>query len=417
MATTPFASMTPFGRKPISKTQRRWLALGLALALIALAVVACSTAAAADPTSSAAPAASAGASLTPSPEPTPTHAPLAGATIDANPFSLLAWAFTPLFQLLFLLLAGLYVLTGNVVVAIFLMTLVIRFVTMRQSGKSIVSQQRLQRLQPELRALNKELQKRYKGDRKAIYAAQQQFYKDRGVSPTSGCAPMLIQMGMLIPMYSVISNGLTNYDPSAMLSVFGQKVVPLTCPNPSHIVNGTLDKAQPCIDTIVAGIDLGRPQVLFDLPLGPLTIGVSALALVSAALIFIQSRMTVPPPVENDPSASTTRTMMIMMPLFSLVYGGIIPAGLFVYWIVSSIFSIVQQFLYVGFGNFFPFLGRTPGFARNHTPRFPVTMPTVTESSKSLAASRRQPDDRWAAAVTTVRPNTRRRAGRRGRRR
>jgi YidC/Oxa1 family membrane protein insertase len=417
VATTPFASMTPFGRKPLSAARRRWLALGLALVLIALAVVACSTAAAADPTSSASPAASAAASLSPSPNPTPTHAPLTGATVDANPLSLLAWAFTPIFQALFLLLAGLYVLTGNVVVAIILMTLVIRLVTMKQSAKSIVSQQRLQRLQPELRILNKELQKRYKGDRQAVYAAQQQFYKDRGVSPTSGCLPMLIQMGMLIPMYSVISNGLTNFDPSAMLSVFGHKVVPLTCPNTAHIVNGTLDKAKPCIESVVAGIDMGKPQILFDLPLGFFTIGVSALALVSAALIFVQSRMTMPPPAENDPSASTTRTMMVMMPLFSVVYGGIIPAGLFVYWIVSSLFSITQQFLYVGFGNFFPFLGWTPAFARNHTPRFPVTMPAVAEAGKSLAASRRQPDDRWAAAASTVRPNTRRRAGRRGRRR
>ena len=126
--------------------------------------------------------------------------------MGADPISLLAWAFTPIFQALFLLLAGLYVLTGNVVVAIILMTLIIRFVTIRLSAKQIVSQQRLQRLQPELRALNKELQKRYKGDRQAIYAAQQQFYKDRGVSPTSGCLPSLLQMGMLIPMYSVISD-------------------------------------------------------------------------------------------------------------------------------------------------------------------------------------------------------------------
>jgi YidC/Oxa1 family membrane protein insertase len=409
--------MIPQGHKPISTARRRWFALGLALFLVALAVVACSTAAAADPTASAAPSAAASPALSPVPSSTPTHAPLHAASLDANPISFLAWAFTPIFQGLFLLLAGLYVLTGNVVVSIIVMTLIIRLVTVRQSSKSIVSQQRLQRLQPELRILNKELQKRYKGDRQAVYHAQQQFYKDRGVSPTAGCLPMIIQMGMLIPMYSVISNGLTNFDPSAMLWVFGHKVVPLTCPNPEHIVNGVVDKAQPCIETVIFGVDLGRPQILFDLPLGFITIGVSALALVSAALIFVQSRMTMPPPAENDPSASTTRSMMIVMPLFSVVYGGIIPAGLFVYWIVSSIFSICQQFLYLGFGSFFPLFGWTPAFARDHTPRFPVTMPPVAEAGKSLAASRRQPDERWASAASTVRPNTRRRAGRRGRRR
>jgi YidC/Oxa1 family membrane protein insertase len=424
VATTPFASMTSLGRTPSSTTRRRWLALGLALGLIALAVVACGTAAAANPTVSPAvsPAASAAASgaspaVSATPSPSNTPAPLTAATIDPNPISVLAWAFTPIFQALFLLLAALYMVTGNVVVAIILMTLIIRLVTMRQSAKSIVSQQRLQRLQPELRALNKELQRRYKGDRQAVYQAQQQFYKDRGVSPTSGCLPTIIQMGMLIPMYSVIGVGLTNFNPSAMLSVFGQKVVPLTCPNPEHIVNGVLDKSQPCIDTVVAGVNMGKPQILFDLPLGVITIGVSALALVSAFLIFIQSRMTMPPAVENDPSAQTTRTMMIMMPLFSIFYGGIIPAGLFVYWIVSSLFSIVQQFLFVGWGSIFPLFGWTPAFARNYTPRFPVTMPTVTATSKSPTPSRPQSEDRWMSAASTVRPNTRRRATRRGRRR
>ena len=94
-----------------------------------------------------------------------------------------------------------------------------------------------------------------------------------------------------------------------------------------------------------------------------------------------------PPPAENDPSASTTRTMMVMMPFFSIVYGGFIPAGLFVYWIASSVFSIVQQFLYVGWGHMFPFFGWTPAFAHNHTPRFPVTMPPVAAAGKSLAAN------------------------------
>ena len=177
-----------------------------------------------------------------------------------------------------------------------------------------------------------------------------------------------------------------------------------------------MNKALPCISTIVGGIDMGKPQVLFDLPLGPISIGVSAMALVSAALIFVQSRMTMPPPAENDPSASTTRTMMIMMPLFSVLYGGIIPVGLFVYWIVSSLFSIVQQFLYVGWGHMFPLFGRTPAFARNYTPRFPVAMPSATAASKLPAPSRQQPDDRWVSAASTVRPNTRRRVGRRGRR-
>jgi YidC/Oxa1 family membrane protein insertase len=316
-------------------------------------------------------------------------------------------------------LTWLYVITGNVLIAIVILTLIIRLATVKLSARQLASQQRMQRLQPELKSLQKELQHRYKGDRQAVYQAQQEFYKERGVSPTAGCLPSLLQMGMLIPMYSVIRIGLTNFNPNAMLTVFGQKVVPLTCPNPAHYVNGQLDRALPCINTIIAGIDMGKEQVLFYLPLGinGWALGVSLLALAAAALQMVQSRMMMPPNAENDPSASTQRSMMIFMPLISVLYGGILPAGLFIYWIVTSLFSIVQQFLIVGWGAMFPIFGRTPAFAQNYTPRFPVTMPEPANAGKSVAATRYKPEERWASAASTVRPNTHRRSSRRGRRR
>ncbi len=426
MATTQFASMS--SRKRMSMSRARWLVLGLFVVLVALAVVACADVGTAS--SSSGPSAGAAAAAiaspgtsglpatSPSPSPTPVPLPLA-ASSPTDPFSFLSWLFTPVFQALFILLTWLYVLTGNVLIAIVILTLIIRFATVKLSARQLASQQRMQRLQPELKSLQKELQRRYKGDRQAVYQAQQEFYKERGVSPTSGCLPSLLQMGMLIPMYSVIRIGLTNFDPSAMLTVFNQKVVPLTCPNPAHYVNGVLDKALPCINTVVAGIDMGKEQVLFNLPLGinGWALGVSLLALAAAALQMVQSRMMMPPNAENDPSASTQRSMMIFMPLISILYGGILPAGLFIYWIVTSLFSIVQQFLIVGWGALFPLFGRTPGFAQNYTPRFPVTMPEPANAGKSLAATRYKPEERWASAASTVRPNTHRHQSRRGRRR
>jgi YidC/Oxa1 family membrane protein insertase len=429
VATIQSDNMKNLGRKPSPTTQSapRLAFLGLLLALIAFAVMACGTALAADPTPTA-PAASVAAtarasvspaaSVTPVPTATPEPAALHPASPGADPLSLLAWLFTPIFQGLFLLLAGMYAITGNIVVAIILMTLLIRLVTLRLSAKQIVSQQRMYRLQPELKELTKELNRRYKGDRQATYAATQQFYKERGVSPTAGCLPSLLQMGLLFPMYWVIQNGLTNWDPTAMLKVFGVNVLPsIKCPNPEHIVNGIVDKAQPCINTVVGGINVGKPQVLFNLDLAVFVLGVSALAVAAGFLQFVQSRMLMPPAVENDPSASTQRTMMVIFPFFSVVYGGFLPAGLFVYWITTSVVSIIQQFMIVGWGNMFPLFGWDPAFARNHTPRFPVTMPDRVTDGKSAAASRFKPEERQVAAASTVRPNTHRRASRRGRRR
>ena len=77
--------------------------------------------------------------------------------------------------------------------------------------------------------------------------------------------------------------------------------------------------------------------------------------------------------------------MMLFLPLISVVYGGFLPAGLFIYWIVATIFSIVQQYLIVGWGSMFPIFGWTPGFAVDHTPRFPVSMPPPPEPGKRAA--------------------------------
>ena len=170
--------------------------------------------------------ASASPATSPSPSATPEPQPLEPAKVGADPLSLLAFAFTPIFQGLFILLAGLYALTGNIVIAIMLMTVLIRLVTIRLSARQIISQKRMQILAPELKDLTKELQRRYKGDRQAVYTATQAFYKERGVSPTAGCLPSILQMGLLFPMYWVIRDGLTSYDPSAMLKVFGVNLVP-----------------------------------------------------------------------------------------------------------------------------------------------------------------------------------------------
>jgi YidC/Oxa1 family membrane protein insertase len=407
-----------------SKARLRWAAFGLFLALVAFAVVACATTPAAQsPASSlatAAATASAGVSTSPtvSSAPTASPAPLTPAS-PSDPLALFGFLFTPIFQGLFLLLAGLYALTGNIVVAIILMTLLIRVLTVKLSARQIVSQQRMYRLQPELKELTKELTRRHKGDRQAIQAATQAFYKERGVSPTAGCLPSLLQMGLLFPMYWVIRDGLTSFDPSAMLKVAGIDLVPtIHCPNPANVdALGHLDKALPCINTVVFGINVGQPQVLFNLNLMVFILGVSALAVAAGILQFVQSRMLMPPAVENDPSASTQRTMMVIFPFFSIVYGGLLPAGLFVYWITTSVFSIVQQFLIVGWGNMFPLFGWNPGFARDHSPRFPVTMPEKSAGGLSVADTRYKPEERWASAASTVRPNTHRRTSRRGRRR
>ncbi|HYH91808.1 MAG TPA: YidC/Oxa1 family membrane protein insertase [Candidatus Saccharimonadales bacterium] len=381
----------------------RRLAPLLLLVLLGLVVAACI------PGSN--PVGSDGVPITPTPAP-----PLEPAQPGADPVSLLAWAFTPIFQVMFIILCAVYQflynlgLAGAIAWAIVALTLVVRGVLIPLYRKQLVSQRRMQLLQPEI----KEIQKRYKGDSMKVRVAQQELMKERGVSPLAGCLPLLLQLPLLFIMYSVIQNGLTNVDPSGMLTVFGVQVVDLQCTN-INPATGMPDAALgPCIETVVPILgDISQPQAFLTI----LGIGLSFLAIASAMLQLVQSRMMLPAadPDNDDPNTRIQRQTMLFLPLISIVYGGFLPAGLFIYWIVATLFSIVQQYLIVGWGSMFPLFGWTPGFAASHTPRFPVAMPPPPDPSKRAAIL--TDADKKTTASKTIRPRERGRQGRRGRRR
>ena len=97
--------------------------------------------------------------------------------------------------------------------------------------------------------------------------------------------------------------------------------------------------------------------------------------MISSLFQLVQSRMTLPPhdpAMADDPKYRIQRQMAYIFPFISMIYGSFLPAGLFLYWITSTIFSIVQQYLIIGWGGMFPLFGWTPAFARDHAPRFPV---------------------------------------------
>ena len=123
--------------------------------------------------------------------------------------------------------------------------------------------------------------------------------------------------------------------------------------------------------------------------------------------------------LEGAHQQATQQRMFMLLPAFSLIYGAILPAGLFIYWITTTVFSIVQQFLINGYGGLFPLFGWTPGFAMDYQPRFPVSLPepkpatTTDGDGKSTQTTKRSTKE---SAAGTIRP-ARRRSRRRGRRR
>jgi YidC/Oxa1 family membrane protein insertase len=383
----------------------------LLIALVVLVVAACAVPAGPGASGSGGPIASA----------TP-HPPLEAAKPGADPISLLAFAFTPIFQVMLIILIGVYVLLENLGIpaaigwAIVVLTLVVRAAVIPLFRRQLVSQRRMQLLQPEV----KEIQRRYKGDANKARLAQQELFKERGINPLAGCFPLLLSMPLLFIMYSVIQNGLTNQDPRAMLNVLGVQLIQFDCRN---VVNGVVDAARPCIDTVIpalGNLDVSKPSTFLDIGVGGFVLGLSVLAIISALLNLVQSRMMLPVSAksngtEDDPNTKIQRQTMLFLPLISVVYGGFLPAGLFIYWITATIFQIAQQYLIVGWGGMFPIFGWTPAFAADHTPRFPVAMPPPPDPSKRAAIL--TDADKKTTAASTIRPRERGRQGRRGRRR
>jgi hypothetical protein len=228
---------------------------------------------------------------------------------------------------------------------------------------------------------------------------------------------------LILPMYQVIREGLTAPDITPMLSVFGVKIVSLA--NSCNVLSG-----HSClISTIpwLGGIDAssttqGFIPLPFSLPV--LGDGISIFAIVYTVLQLVASRMALPPHDPNTPldqNARTQRSVSLFLPFITLLYGHVIPVGLFIYLIVSTAYQAVQQFLTTGWGSLFPIVGWTPGFAVDHTPRFPVAVIAAPKSSsrEAGAPARSKPErsalDRSASANATIRQ--RGRQGRRGRRR
>ena len=383
--------------------------LVLFLVLVALVLAACA--------GTGAPGASgSGAIASPSHNP-----PLHPAQPGADPISFLAWAFTPIFQVMLIILIGVYVLLENLHVpaaigwAIVVLTLVVRAAVIPLFRKQLVSQRRMQLLQPEV----KEIQRRYKGDANKARLAQQELFKERGINPLAGCFPLLLSMPLLFVMYSVIQNGLTNQDPRAMLNVFGIQLIQFDCKN---VIDGVVQAARPCVDTVIpqlGNLDVSTPSTFASIGLGGFVLGLSVLAIISALLNLVQSRMMLPVGnaggTQDDPNTKIQRQTMLFLPLISVVYGGFLPAGLFIYWITATIFQIAQQYLIVGWGGMFPIFGWTPAFATDHTPRFPVAMPPPPDPSKRAAIL--TDAEKKTTAASTIRPRERGRQGRRGRRR
>jgi YidC/Oxa1 family membrane protein insertase len=220
------------------------------------------------------------------------------------------------------------VFSNNIVLAIALMTVLIRLVTsplLLQQQKSAAA---MQEVQPKL----KKLQEKYKNDREKLAAAQMELYRQHNISPLGGCLPLLIQLPILLALYATISHALGS-TPYQLVDLSNRLLIP------------SLEPLVP-LNKIWLQMDLTQPPTI-EVAHAPWALALPILVLVTT---WLQSKLTIPPtpPSEDgkpNPAESMTKSMTTVMPLMFGFFALSFPIGLSIYFIVGNLVGIAQYTL------------------------------------------------------------------------
>jgi YidC/Oxa1 family membrane protein insertase len=135
------------------------------------------------------------------------------------------------------------------------------------------------------------------------------LYKEKGVSPLAGCLPLLLQLPILIGVYRVFLN---IFKPESLNLLYGFIPHPTTI---NHVMLGVLD------------ISKGNP----------------VLAVLAGVAQFFQARVTMMNQPSTPQTAAMNKQMMYLLPVMIIVISWSLPAGLALYWIATSLWSIGEQ--------------------------------------------------------------------------
>lgn len=192
-------------------------------------------------------------------------------------------------------------------VVIIVVTLIIRLVLAPSFHKSLKSQKALNDLQPKLN----ELREKHKDDKEGQAKAMMQLYKDNQINPLSSCLPLVIQLPILIGLYQVFRIALGSGKLAGLYSYV--KDPGFINPYFIHLIN------------------LSKPNYVF--------------AVLAGLAQFWQSKLMMAKVQSQDP---TTKAMAIqttyVLPLVSMLIALRLPAGLPMYWIVTTLFAVGQQY-------------------------------------------------------------------------
>lgn len=192
-------------------------------------------------------------------------------------------------------LKWLNVFVGNYGWSIIILTVLINLAMFPLRHKSVVSMRKMQDLQPQVKAIQDRYAKLKVTDpaRQKMNTELMNLYREKGVNPASGCFPMLLTMPVLLAFYALLSVAI-----ELRGAPFAAWITDLSTNDPYYVT--------------------------------PILMGASQ---------FWQTKMT---PMTGDPAQ---QRMMMFMPLMFMVFFLWMPSGLVLYWLVSNVWTIGQQYV------------------------------------------------------------------------
>ncbi len=214
-------------------------------------------------------------------------------------------------------LHGFYSIVRNYGIAIIMLTVLVRSCMFPLSRRAAVMGQRMQEMQPEMKRIN-EL---YKDDMAKRGQEMQSLYKKYNLNPMASCLPVFVQIPIFIGLYRCVSTD---------IALRQQPLIPGLdwCSNlagPDMLAN-----FPSWMPDFIAGKGTGWFGPYFNI-----------LPIVTIALFIVQQKVLMPK--ATDEQTRMTQQMMMFMTIFMGVLFFKVPAGLCLYFITSSIWSLVER--------------------------------------------------------------------------
>ncbi len=241
------------------------------------------------------------------------------------------------------------VLGENMGVAIIGFSLFLRLILTPLTKPYMDSMKKMREYAPHL----EKIKKKHKGDQKKLTQAQSEFYKKKGINPGAGCIPMILQVVVLLVFVNVFTRALDANN----ISKFNELLYA-----PLKLAVGQI------INTKFLYLDITKPDVFnvmgFPFPLpGPLLILAALIQMLSAKMNvpFVELEKKIAKKTEtktDDFQVAMQSSAIYTFPLMTILAGVRFPSGLALYWLLFSLYQIVQQYFTTGWGGLTPWLKR-----------------------------------------------------------